>query len=78
VNRMEETTTDPEEQPQKQPHRVRLPGFLIEDEIEEANLPAILRVFSFLLPCGNVRCCDPFHPSHHDLSPTCEPGASVP
>src|SRR6516162_8979921 len=34
-----------------------------------ANLRGILRVFAWLLECGNARYRDPFHPFHHDPCP---------
>ena len=49
----EETTTNPrKEEPQTQPYRVRLPGFLVEEEI---GLGDVIKHVTYALgirPCG--------------------------
>jgi hypothetical protein len=51
----EETTKDPGEQPHHQPHRVRLPGFLIDEEIGLGDAIKRITYAMGVKPCGN---CD--------------------
>lgn len=52
MNRIEETTTDSKEQRQKQPHRVRLPGFLVEEEIGLGDAIKRVTYAMGIKPCG--------------------------
>lgn len=47
-----EATSGPGESPQRQPHRVRLPGFLIEEEIGLGDLVKRITYAVGIKPCG--------------------------